>query len=87
MCSKGTVTYNSSLHVNTDISALSVLDAEKITNINITGNNIEDFSAIAHIDEAKVTKDEPEEATEEATEESAETTEETTEAETEAVAE
>ena len=71
----------------TDISALSVLDAEKITNINITGNNIEDFSAIAHIDEAKVTKDEPEEATEEATEESAETTEETTEAETEAVAE
>ena len=36
----------------------------------ITGNNIEDFSAIAHIDESKITKDEPEEA-EEAKEESA----------------
>lgn len=65
----------------TDISALSVLDNEKIQSVNLIGNEIEDFSPIAHIDEKKVTKDEPEEEeTEEV--ETTETTDTTEEAET-----
>ncbi len=43
-----------------DISALSVLNNDKITSVKLTGNAIEDFAPIAHIDEAKITKDEPE---------------------------
>ncbi|MBR3994013.1 MAG: leucine-rich repeat domain-containing protein, partial [Clostridia bacterium] len=53
----------------TDISALSVLNNDKVKNVYLTGNAIEDFSPIAHIAEDKITKDEPEEENEEVEEE------------------
>lgn len=43
-----------------NISALSVLNNDKISALNISGNTIEDYSPIQTIDESKVTKDEPE---------------------------
>lgn len=44
----------------TDISALSTLDNEKIETVYLTGNNISDYSPIAHIDAEKVITDEDE---------------------------
>ena len=40
----------------TSVAGLEGLDNEKITNIYLAGNTIEDYSPIAHIDEAKITK-------------------------------
>ena len=69
----------------TSVEGLEGLDNEKITNIYLTGNTIEDYSPIAHIDEAKITKDAEEtevEVTEETTADNAEAADENAEAET-----
>lgn len=65
----------------TSIDSLASLNNEKITNIYLTGNKIEDYSPIAHIDEEKITKDTEEaEETTEGAEEATEGTEEASEA-------
>ncbi len=62
----------------TNISALSVLNNEKIQSVVISGNNIEDLSPISHIDEDKITNKIEDEETTETTEETTEATEEET---------
>ena len=71
-----------------DISALSSLDNEKVKSVYLDGNNITDWSPVAHLDEAKVIKtaENAESKTEESDEvtvdeNSSEVTNETTEAE------
>ncbi len=69
----------------TSVAGLEGLDNEKITNIYLAGNNIEDYSPIAHIDEAKITKvyEEAESEVEEApSTDETEASDESTEAET-----